>query len=47
MSNTDLFGNRTLIGLKVRLDRPVDRERPCCLTCPRGRLERAHGRRLD
>jgi hypothetical protein len=31
MSNTDLFGNPTLIGLKVKLDRPVDRERPCCL----------------
>jgi hypothetical protein len=27
---TDLFGNLTLIGLQVRLDRPVDRERPCC-----------------
>jgi hypothetical protein len=28
--NTDLFGNPALIGLKVQLDRPVDRERPCC-----------------
>jgi hypothetical protein len=28
--NTDLFGMPTLIGLKVRLDRPVDREHPCC-----------------
>src|SRR5262249_18293969 len=28
--NTDLFGAAALIGLKVRLDRPVDRERPCC-----------------
>jgi hypothetical protein len=28
--NTDLFGAPALIGLKVRLDRPVDRERPCC-----------------
>jgi hypothetical protein len=28
--NTDLFGTPTLIGLKVKLDRPVDRERPCC-----------------
>jgi hypothetical protein len=28
--NTDLFGAPTLIGLKVKLDRPVDRERPCC-----------------
>jgi hypothetical protein len=31
MGNTDLFGNLTLIGLKVRLDRPIDPERPCCL----------------
>ena len=28
--NRDLFGTPTLIGLKVRLDRPIDRERPCC-----------------
>jgi hypothetical protein len=28
--NADLFGNPTLIGLRVKLDRPVDRERPCC-----------------
>jgi hypothetical protein len=28
--NTDLFGTPTLIGLKVKLDRPVDREAPCC-----------------
>jgi hypothetical protein len=28
--NTDLFGAPTLLGLRVRLDRPVDRERPCC-----------------
>jgi hypothetical protein len=27
---SDLFGNRTLVGLQVKLDRPVDRERPCC-----------------
>jgi hypothetical protein len=27
---TDLFGNQTLVGLKVKLDRPADRERPCC-----------------
>jgi hypothetical protein len=26
----DLFGEPTLVGLKVKLDRPVDRERPCC-----------------
>jgi hypothetical protein len=29
--STDLFGAPTLIGLKVKLDRPVDGERPCCL----------------
>jgi hypothetical protein len=28
--STDLFGMPTLVGLKVRLDRPVDREHPCC-----------------
>ena len=29
--HTDLFGSPTsLIGLRVKLDRPVDRERPCC-----------------
>jgi hypothetical protein len=28
--HTDLFGTPTLIGLKVKLDRPIDRERPCC-----------------
>jgi hypothetical protein len=27
----DLFGLPTLIGLRVKLDRPVDREQPCCL----------------
>ena len=26
----NLFSNPTLIGLQVQLDRPVDRERPCC-----------------
>jgi hypothetical protein len=30
ISNVDLFGSPTLIGLRVKLDRPVDRERPCC-----------------
>jgi len=30
MSSTDLFGEPTLIGLKVKLDRPADREQPCC-----------------
>jgi hypothetical protein len=29
--STDLFGHPTLIGLKVKLDRPIDREHPCCL----------------
>jgi hypothetical protein len=29
-SNVDLFGSTTLIGLEVKLDRPADRERPCC-----------------
>jgi hypothetical protein len=29
--NTNLFGAPTLLGLRVRLDRPIDRERPCCL----------------
>ena len=28
--NTDLFGAPTLIGVRVKLDRPIDRERPCC-----------------
>jgi hypothetical protein len=28
--NTDLFGTLTLVGLKVRLDRPIDIEHPCC-----------------
>jgi len=28
--STDLFSTPTLIGLKVKLDRPGDRERPCC-----------------
>jgi hypothetical protein len=28
--NTDLFGMPTLVGLKVKLDRPVDRDNPCC-----------------
>jgi hypothetical protein len=28
--NTDLFGSPTLIGLRVKLDRPIDKERPCC-----------------
>jgi len=28
---TELFGAPTLIGVRVKLDRPVDRERPCCL----------------
>ena len=28
--NTDLFGNPALIGLKIKLDRPADRDCPCC-----------------
>jgi hypothetical protein len=28
--NTDLFGEPTLVGLQVRLARPIDLERPCC-----------------
>jgi hypothetical protein len=28
--STYLFGAPTLVGLKVRMDRPIDRERPCC-----------------
>ena len=35
MSQLDMFGaapvdEGNLVGLKVKLDRPVDRERPCC-----------------
>jgi len=34
MSEADLFGltapSTSIIGLKVRLDRPVDRDQPCC-----------------
>src|SRR5262245_22335137 len=26
----DLFGNPTLVGIRVKLDRPVDRDHPCC-----------------
>jgi hypothetical protein len=29
--NVDLFDSPTVVGLKVKLDRPIDRERPCCL----------------
>jgi len=28
--NSDLFGAPTLVGLKVKLDRAIDREQPCC-----------------
>jgi hypothetical protein len=28
--NVHLFDMPTLIGLRVKLDRPIDRERPCC-----------------
>jgi hypothetical protein len=40
----NLFGNPTLIGLQVRLDRPVDRERPCCKNiCTIGAAKGPHG----
>jgi hypothetical protein len=26
----DLFGDPTLVGLKMKLDRPADRKQPCC-----------------
>jgi hypothetical protein len=28
--NIDFFGTPTLVGLVVKLDRPMDREHPCC-----------------
>jgi hypothetical protein len=28
--NVDLFDSQTVVGLKVKLDRVVDREKPCC-----------------
>jgi hypothetical protein len=28
--SADLFGVPTLTALQVKLDRPIDRERPCC-----------------
>jgi hypothetical protein len=47
MSNTDLFGNPTLIGLKVKLDGPIDRERPCCLNiCTVGSARGPHAGEL-
>jgi hypothetical protein len=30
MPSTNLFDEPTLIGTKVKLDRAIDRERPCC-----------------
>ena len=43
----DLFHNPTLIGLKVKLDRPVDRERPCCLNiCTIGAARGPHAGEL-
>jgi hypothetical protein len=45
--NTDLFGSPTLIGLRVKLDRPVDRERPCCLNiCTIGAARGPHAGEL-
>jgi hypothetical protein len=45
--NADLFGNPTLIGLKVKLDRPIDRGRPCCLNvCVIGAAHRPHAGEL-
>jgi hypothetical protein len=45
--NTDLFGSPTLIGLRVKLDRPIDRERPCCLNlCTIGPARGAHAGEL-
>jgi hypothetical protein len=41
----DLFG--TLVGLKVKLDRPVDREGPCCLNiCTIGAARGPHAGEL-
>ena len=28
--NTDLFGKPMLVGLKVKLSRPIDVDHPCC-----------------
>jgi hypothetical protein len=45
--NTDLFDAPTLIGLKVKLDRPIDRERPCCLNiCTVGSARGPHAGEL-
>jgi hypothetical protein len=45
--NTDLFDAPTLIGLKVKLDRPIDRERPCCLNiCTIGAARGPHAGEL-
>ena len=45
--NTDLFGAPTLLGLKVKLDRPIDRERPCCLNiCTVGSARGPHAGEL-
>jgi hypothetical protein len=43
----DLFGNPALVGLKVKLDRPADRERPCCNNvCTIGAGEGSHAGEL-
>lgn len=45
--NTDLFGAPTLVGLKIRLDRPADRDRPCCRNvCTIGAGRRPHAGEL-
>src|SRR5262249_24241203 len=47
MSGTNLFGMPNLFGLKVRLDRPIDRERPCCLNiCTIGAARGPHAGEL-
>jgi hypothetical protein len=44
---TDLLGAPTLVGLRVKLDRPVDRERPCCLNiCTIGAARGPHAGEL-
>jgi hypothetical protein len=44
---TDLLSAPTLVGLKVKLDRPVDRERPCCLNvCTIGAAKGPHAGEL-
>jgi hypothetical protein len=45
---TDLLGAPTLVGLKVKLDRSVDRERPCCKNiCTIGAARGPHAGELN